>query len=102
MDSCDWSNGIRYHIFVTRPDTEFKDLIRTEFKPSGGWRQTQETRIGDYVEGRFEQSLGACPTGGDARLDGGVRTLGALEGHRVEELVRGLRVAAQVGFESKA
>ena len=24
MDSCDWSNGIRYHIFVTRPDTELK------------------------------------------------------------------------------
>jgi hypothetical protein len=24
MDSSDWSNGIRYHIFDTRPDTEFK------------------------------------------------------------------------------
>ena len=24
MDGSDWSNGIRYHIFVTRPDTEFK------------------------------------------------------------------------------
>jgi len=24
MDSSDWSNGIRYHIFETRPDTEFK------------------------------------------------------------------------------
>jgi hypothetical protein len=24
MDNSDWSNGIRYHIFVTRPDTEFK------------------------------------------------------------------------------
>jgi len=24
MDSSDWSNGIRYHIFQTRPDTEFK------------------------------------------------------------------------------
>ena len=23
MDSSDWSNGIRYHIFDTRPDTEF-------------------------------------------------------------------------------
>ena len=23
MDSSDWSNGIRYHTFVTRPDTEF-------------------------------------------------------------------------------
>ena len=24
MYSSDWSNGIRYHIFDTRPDTEFK------------------------------------------------------------------------------
>jgi len=24
MDSYDWSNGIRYHTFDTRPDTEFK------------------------------------------------------------------------------
>jgi hypothetical protein len=24
MDSSDWSNGIRYHIFDTRPDTESK------------------------------------------------------------------------------
>jgi hypothetical protein len=24
MDSSDWSNRIRYHIFDTRPDTEFK------------------------------------------------------------------------------
>ena len=24
MDSSNWSNGIRYHIFCTRPDTEFK------------------------------------------------------------------------------
>jgi len=23
MDSSDWSNGIRYHIIGTRPDTEF-------------------------------------------------------------------------------
>ena len=23
MDSSDWSNGIRHHIFDTRPDTEF-------------------------------------------------------------------------------
>jgi len=26
MDSSDWSNGIRYHTFDTRPDTEFKPL----------------------------------------------------------------------------
>ena len=24
MDSSDWSNGIRYHVFDTKPDTEFK------------------------------------------------------------------------------
>jgi hypothetical protein len=27
IDCSDWSNGIRYHIFVTRPDTEFKGCI---------------------------------------------------------------------------
>jgi len=26
MDSSDWSNGIRYHVFATRSDTEFKVL----------------------------------------------------------------------------
>jgi len=25
MDSSDWSNGIRYHTFDTRPDTEFNE-----------------------------------------------------------------------------
>jgi len=27
MDSSDWSNGIRYHTFETRSDTEFKELM---------------------------------------------------------------------------
>jgi hypothetical protein len=27
MNSSDWSNGIRYHIFDTRPDTEFKGIL---------------------------------------------------------------------------
>ena len=31
MDSCDWSNGIRYHIFVTRSDTEFKPSLRYDY-----------------------------------------------------------------------
>jgi len=26
MDSSDWSNGIRYHIFDTRPDTKLQRL----------------------------------------------------------------------------
>ena len=26
MDSSDWSNGIRYHTFDTRPDTEFNSI----------------------------------------------------------------------------
>jgi len=26
MDSSDWSNGIRCHIFDTRPDTEFNSI----------------------------------------------------------------------------
>jgi hypothetical protein len=29
MDSSDWSNGIRYHIFVTRSDTESKRMGAT-------------------------------------------------------------------------
>jgi len=24
LDSYDWSNGVRYHTFATRPDAEFK------------------------------------------------------------------------------
>ena len=28
VDSSDWSNGIRYHIFDARPDTEFKSAFR--------------------------------------------------------------------------
>jgi hypothetical protein len=24
LDCSDWSNGVRYNLFVTRPDTEFK------------------------------------------------------------------------------
>ena len=28
MDSSDWSNGIRYHTFETRSDTEFKQSMR--------------------------------------------------------------------------
>ena len=31
MDSSDWSNGIRYHIFDTRPDTEFKLSVGVPF-----------------------------------------------------------------------
>jgi len=27
MHSSDWSNGIRYHVIDTRPDTEFKHLL---------------------------------------------------------------------------
>jgi hypothetical protein len=27
MDSSDWSNGIRYHTFDTKPDTEFKMIV---------------------------------------------------------------------------
>jgi len=31
MDSSDWSNGIRYHTFDTRPDTEFKPSLRFDY-----------------------------------------------------------------------
>jgi hypothetical protein len=33
MDSSDWSNGIRCHIFDTRPDTEFKWLLAVYMSP---------------------------------------------------------------------
>ena len=32
MDSSDWSNGIRHHVFDTRPDTEFKLASTREFE----------------------------------------------------------------------
>jgi len=35
MDSSDWSSGIRYHTFVTRPDTEFKSSC-----PRNHWLQS--------------------------------------------------------------
>jgi len=35
MDSYDWSNGIRYHIFDTRPDTEFKPSLRVTRNAEG-------------------------------------------------------------------
>jgi len=34
MDSSDWSNGIRYRIFYTRPDTEFKARLLRSRRPS--------------------------------------------------------------------
>ena len=38
MDSSDWLNGIRYHIFGTRPDTEFKlERERLEDPERGVW-----------------------------------------------------------------
>jgi hypothetical protein len=30
MDISDWSNGIRYHIFGTRPDTEFNNTVEDD------------------------------------------------------------------------
>jgi len=34
MDSSGWSNGIRYHAFGTRPDTEFElTLIESQGTP---------------------------------------------------------------------
>jgi hypothetical protein len=34
MDSSDWSNGIRQHIFDTRPDTEFNFNLRRYIEDS--------------------------------------------------------------------
>jgi hypothetical protein len=36
MDSSDWSNGIRYHIIDTRPDTEFERLSDIDLIGFGG------------------------------------------------------------------
>jgi len=42
MDSSDWSSGIRYHTFDTRPDTEFKKL-------RGKSRETCVTNFGGPI-----------------------------------------------------
>jgi hypothetical protein len=46
MDSSDWSNGIRHHVFDIRPDTEFKHLVhlnhlRGILNSGQGWVQGQ-------------------------------------------------------------
>jgi len=38
MDSSDWSNGIRYHIFDTRPDSDFKTKVNDCTSLQGGGR----------------------------------------------------------------
>jgi len=44
MDKSDWSNGIRYHIFDTRPDTEFKvDMVTG----AGHWHGANDVGQGD-------------------------------------------------------
>jgi len=37
MDSSDWSNGIRYPIFDTRPDTEFKVSLKKCSRQAKRW-----------------------------------------------------------------
>jgi len=44
MDCSDWSNGIRYHVVDTRPDTEFKCYFRyrasrARFNSNGNFRR---------------------------------------------------------------
>jgi len=47
MDSSDWSNGIRYHILDTRPDTEFK--LNVWFGIEGSHSTTQSTLYKDGI-----------------------------------------------------
>jgi len=44
MDCSDWSNGIRYHILVTRPDTEFKSLKLLESSHLITWEMLELSR----------------------------------------------------------
>jgi hypothetical protein len=44
MDSSHWSNGIRYHVFDTRPDTEFK----TRAFQSLQFRAFNRSNLGTY------------------------------------------------------
>ena len=38
IDSSDWSSGIRYHAFVTRPDTEFNTVFEGDTCVSMPWQ----------------------------------------------------------------
>ena len=52
MDSSDWSNGIRYHMFGTRPDTEFND-------PAAGYAvstNTEAAEAGAYTRPLFSST----------------------------------------------
>jgi hypothetical protein len=75
MHSSDWSNGIRYHTFDTRSDTEFKLLVSIqcslhqtssgEVPGGGGWGQARGRRadirrttlLGFSVERRLRPTL---------------------------------------------
>jgi hypothetical protein len=62
MDSSDWSNGIRHHIFDTRPDTEFKVLqwARECHFPWGKWVCTGATANGRPAVLRWAREH-SCP-----------------------------------------
>jgi len=45
MDSSDWSNGIRYPIIDTRPDTEFKPRLRVSAKAEGPYMIGRERDV---------------------------------------------------------
>jgi len=52
LDSYDWSNGIRYHVFGTRSDTEFKRRSLKNLKVT--WRAISAR---PYVHARHEENL---------------------------------------------
>ena len=62
MDSYDWSNGIRYHMFDTRPDTEINISFRAMI--------LRATSLSTLTLIRSRRSDGVMMFGGVDNLDG--------------------------------
>jgi len=77
MDSSDWSNGIRYHTFGTRPDTEFKSK-----RHPMTWRAVSATApLHGYLVDAEDAAVGrrtVVPAGSAAARRAGVRMVGPL------------------------
>jgi len=81
MDRSDWSNGIRYHIFYTRPDTECKGqgfkLRWMTWRATSGFRP--EVEAAGAVLGRLGERDGK-------RADAGRRAEAAREEVLLQEI----------------
>jgi hypothetical protein len=65
LDSSGWSNGIRYHIFDTRPDTEFKvpeASVLTSGRPGseGYFDVSRISRVNREDDGEDDDEVGRC------------------------------------------